>query len=136
MAAIGESPSMVVTALPSTSEIGIAQERVACPSMCTVQAPQEAMPQPNLVPVIFRCSRNTHSSGVLPFHCDFLALAIDRECNHLAPPRLAVMGWSESYTQNQGRVHSRSAKKRSNRGARNPEWLIAPSGSTIGSLSQ
>src|SRR5207302_1647438 len=62
----GESPSMVVTDLPSTSETGIAQERTASPLICTVQAPQDAMPQPNLVPVIFRCSRRTHRSGVLP----------------------------------------------------------------------
>src|SRR6058998_1966105 len=57
---------MVVTALPSTSDTGIAQERTALPSMWTVQAPQDAMPQPNLVPVILRCSRRTHSNGVLP----------------------------------------------------------------------
>src|SRR5438105_9383516 len=57
---------MVVIALPSTSDTGMAQERVALPSICTVQAPQDAMPQPNLVPVIFRCSRRTQSSGVLP----------------------------------------------------------------------
>src|SRR5215467_8204953 len=57
---------MVVIDLPSTSDTGMAQERVALPSMCTVQAPQDAMPQPNLVPVSLRCSRRTHSSGVLP----------------------------------------------------------------------
>src|SRR5215831_12569233 len=55
---------MVVTDLPSTRDIGVAQERVACPSMCTVQAPHDAMPHPNLVPVSFRCSRRTQSSGV------------------------------------------------------------------------
>jgi len=32
-------------------DTGVAQARIACPSMCTVQAPHEAMPQPNLVPV-------------------------------------------------------------------------------------
>src|SRR5581483_2925081 len=31
---------------------------------CTVQAPQNAIPQPNLVPVKPRVSRNTHSRGV------------------------------------------------------------------------
>jgi hypothetical protein len=55
---------MVVTDLPSTSEAGMAQERTGSPSMCTVQAPQAAMPQPNFVPVSFRCSRKTHNSGV------------------------------------------------------------------------
>src|SRR5580692_1153013 len=55
---------MVVTDLPSTSETGMAQERTASPSIWTVQAPQAAMPQPNFVPVSFRCSRSTQSSGV------------------------------------------------------------------------
>ena len=43
---------------------GVAQERIGLPSMCTVQAPHDAMPQPNLVPVSLRCSRRTQSSGV------------------------------------------------------------------------
>src|SRR5580698_5852028 len=55
---------MVVTDLPATSDSGIEHERTASPSICTVQAPQAAMPQPNLVPVSLRCSRNTQSSGV------------------------------------------------------------------------
>jgi hypothetical protein len=41
------------------------QERVASPSMCTVQAPHKAMPHPNFVPVIPSVSRKTHSSGML-----------------------------------------------------------------------
>ena len=45
---------MVVMDLPSTALNGNTQERVAAPSMCTVQAPHSAMPQPNLVPVIPR----------------------------------------------------------------------------------
>src|SRR5215470_13954009 len=56
---------MVVTDLPSIRDTGVAQARVAWPSMCTVQAPHDAMPQPNLVPVSLRCSRRTQSSGVL-----------------------------------------------------------------------
>ena len=55
---------MVVIFLPATAETGSTQLRVAWPSMCTVQAPHWAMPQPNLVPVRFRWSRSTHSSGV------------------------------------------------------------------------
>lgn len=39
--------------------------RAGTPFRCTVQAPQSAMPQPYLVPVSWRSSRNTHSSGVL-----------------------------------------------------------------------
>src|SRR5712691_9043801 len=55
MVTIGRSPMR---------ETGTTQERVATPPTCTVQAPQAAMPQPYLVPVIFRSSRRTHSSGV------------------------------------------------------------------------
>src|SRR5215469_5488895 len=48
---------MVVTCLPLTRERGETQERIARPSRWTVQAPQSAMPQPNLVPVSPRESR-------------------------------------------------------------------------------
>jgi hypothetical protein len=46
--------------------IGVTQERAGAPSMCTVQAPHKATPQPNFVPVIASTSRNTQSSGVSP----------------------------------------------------------------------
>jgi hypothetical protein len=39
---------------------------MAAPSMCTVQAPHWAMPQPNLVPVSARSSRSTHNKGLSP----------------------------------------------------------------------
>ena len=55
---------MVVICLPATALTGTEQERVATPSMCTVQAPHWAMPQPYLVPVRPIVSRNTHSRGV------------------------------------------------------------------------
>src|SRR5574340_630990 len=58
-------PSMVVTALPATSETGVMQDRVASPSTWTVQAPHRAMPQPNLVPVMPNVSLRTHNRGVL-----------------------------------------------------------------------
>ena len=45
---------MVRTFLPATLASGITQERTAAPSTCTAQAPQAAMPQPNLVPVRLR----------------------------------------------------------------------------------
>jgi len=41
---------MVVTFFPSARETGATQERTAWPSICTVQAPHSAMPQPYLVP--------------------------------------------------------------------------------------
>src|ERR1700754_4038196 len=55
---------MVVTFFPATAEMGVTQERVGCPSMCTVQAPHSAIPQPDLVPVSFRWSRMAHSRGM------------------------------------------------------------------------
>src|SRR6202140_1906330 len=55
---------MVVICLPATAATGIEQERVATPSICTVQAPHCAMPQPYLVPVMPIVSRNTQRSGV------------------------------------------------------------------------
>src|SRR5262249_48596243 len=74
---------MVVTCFPATEEIGVMQERVALPLMCTVQAPPRAMPQPNLVPVILRVSRRTQRSGMsgltstdcdLPFRVKLMAM--------------------------------------------------------------
>src|SRR5258708_1117591 len=58
-------PSIVVICLPSADETGSTQERTALPSMCTVQAPHIATPQPYLVPVRPACSRIAHRRGVL-----------------------------------------------------------------------
>src|SRR5664279_5181192 len=78
----GESPSMVVTFLPATAEMGVTQERCGWPSMWTVQAPHSDMPHPNLVPVMPRVSRRTQSNGMagtastvwdLPFKVNFTA---------------------------------------------------------------
>ncbi len=66
--------SIVVTAAPPTLSTAVMQDRVAAPSMWTVQAPQSAIPHPNFVPVILRTSRSTHSRGVSPSTstvCDF-----------------------------------------------------------------
>jgi len=69
--------------LPATLEIAVMQERVASPLMCTVHAPQSAMPQPNFVPVMFSVSRSTQSSGMsgltstdcdLPFKVKLMAM--------------------------------------------------------------
>ena len=55
----------MTTFLPlETALSGTWQERVATPSMCTVQEPHWAMPQPYLVPVMPSVSRSTQSSGV------------------------------------------------------------------------
>src|SRR5215467_13884105 len=55
---------MVVIDLPAAADRGTLHDRVARPSMRTVQAPHWAMPQPYLVPVSFNESRSTHSNGV------------------------------------------------------------------------
>src|SRR6201988_3387218 len=49
---------------PAIDDMRVMQERVASPSMCTVQAPQSAWPQPNFVPVSPSVSRSTQSNGV------------------------------------------------------------------------
>src|SRR5215831_3375685 len=65
-AAVAPIASIVVTADVPMLSIGVIQERVATPSICTVQAPHSAIPQPNLVPVMPSTSRNTQRSGVSP----------------------------------------------------------------------
>src|SRR5450830_1787521 len=57
-------PSMVRTERPASALAGTTQERMATPSTSTVQAPQDATPQPNLVPVRPSSSRSTHSRGM------------------------------------------------------------------------
>src|SRR5882672_6736067 len=58
------TPSMVVTSRPCTASIGVTHERTASPFRCTVQAPHNALPQPNFVPTSFNSPRSTQSSGV------------------------------------------------------------------------
>src|SRR5262249_32937781 len=63
---VAPTPSIVVTTRLPINPTGSRQERTGLPSICTVQAPHSAMPQPNFVPVIPSTSRNTHNSGVSP----------------------------------------------------------------------
>src|SRR5689334_7140935 len=56
---------MVVIFFPTAALTGNEHERTGAPSMCTVQAPHCAMPQPYLVPVRPACSRIAHYRGVL-----------------------------------------------------------------------
>jgi hypothetical protein len=58
--------SMVVISESPMLSTGVIQERVGSPLTCTVQAPHNAIPQPNFVPVMPSTSRNTQSSGVSP----------------------------------------------------------------------
>src|ERR1700731_521287 len=55
---------MVVIFLPAASLTNTPHERIATPSIWTVQAPHCAMPQPYLVPVRPIFSRIAQSSGV------------------------------------------------------------------------
>src|SRR5438094_3231516 len=55
---------MVTMGRSPIADTGTTHERVATPARCTVHAPQAAMTQPYLVPVIFKSSRSTQSSGV------------------------------------------------------------------------
>src|SRR5437870_13180425 len=50
--------------LPVAALTGVTHERIGCPSRCTVQAPQSAMPQPNFVPVRPITSRSAQRSGM------------------------------------------------------------------------
>ncbi len=54
----------MVTLLPAMADAGVMQERTASPFRCTVHAPQSAMPQPNLVPVMPSVSRKIQSNGI------------------------------------------------------------------------
>src|SRR5271163_1457514 len=56
---------MVVTLRPAIAESWVTQDRTAFPSKCTVQAPHNAMPQPNLVPLRPATSRSAHSKGMV-----------------------------------------------------------------------
>src|ERR1700730_14717694 len=58
--------SIVVIAELPTLSIVVMQERMGFPSIWTVHAPQSAMPQPNLVPVMPNTSRSTHRTVVTP----------------------------------------------------------------------
>jgi hypothetical protein len=56
--------SMVVMRLSAAAATGVTQDLIGWPSRWTVQAPQSAMPQPNLVPLRPITSRNAHSTGM------------------------------------------------------------------------
>src|SRR5262249_47660343 len=84
---------MVVTFLPATSESAVWHERTALPSRCTVQAPHNPDPHPNLVPVTLRCPRPPHSRGVSDCASTLAALplivnatAMRPSCSQRFPP--------------------------------------------------
>src|SRR6201996_6319238 len=83
---------MVVILVPTAPLTGNEQERVATPSICTVQAPHCAMPQPYLVPVRPSVSRKTQSKGVRgsAFACSDLPLTLSTA---MADSRRALSGY-------------------------------------------
>src|SRR5262249_30014727 len=115
---------MVVTDLPSTMDIGVAQARVACPSMCTVQAPHDAMPQPNFVPVSLRCSRRTQSSGVL----GSTPSSLPDYLPPMAPVSTNTLSWLEEsdYSLASYRAFLRHARKPSSHDQRLPRHGVWP----------
>src|SRR2546423_13988314 len=60
---VADSPSIVVTFLSTTAEIGVTHARTGLPSTCTVHAPHWAMPPPDLGPVGVGVFRPTPRSG-------------------------------------------------------------------------
>src|SRR5271156_564446 len=56
---------MVRISLLAAALIGVMHDRIASPFLCTVHAPQRAIPQPNFVPVSPRMSRKYQSRGML-----------------------------------------------------------------------
>src|ERR1700719_984396 len=77
---------MVVIFLPATVDMGVTHERAASPSICTVQAPHKAMPQPNFVPVMFSVSRKTHSSGISGLTSTVCGLPFSTKLMAMIPP--------------------------------------------------
>src|SRR5215472_4789364 len=103
-AAVAPMASMVVTSdLPMLS-IGVTQERVALPSMCTVQAPHSAMPQPNLVPVMPSTSRSTHKSGVSASTSTDLMAPLTLISNGMNPSEVETVSYGRPL-RDVGRVH-------------------------------
>ena len=62
--AISDLGGRSVTTIEGLDRDGNHPVQKAWPSICTVQAPQSAAPQPNFVPVSPNSSRKYHSSGI------------------------------------------------------------------------
>src|SRR3954451_17741328 len=69
----------------------VGHERTHLPSRGTVQAPHRPDPHPNLVPMSFRCSRTTHSSGVSGSASTLTALLliVNATAGMALPPRVS-----------------------------------------------
>src|SRR5215471_14579879 len=85
---------MVVIELPAAADTATLHDRVARPSMRTVQAPHWAMPHPYLVPVSFNESRSTHSSGVSGSTSTLCAMPLTiSEIDMRPPPVRLIAAW-------------------------------------------
>src|SRR6266852_4883267 len=87
---------MVVTFFPATLETGVIQDRVISPLMCTVQAPQSAMPHPNFVPVMFKVSRRTQSSGISGLTSTVWVFPLRVKVTAIEPPSGRALSYTNS----------------------------------------
>src|ERR1700736_3900670 len=91
---------MVVICLPAASLTSTPQERIATPSIWTVQAPHCAMPQPYLVPVRPIFSRIAHSSGVSGSTSTSKALPLIVRFAIVGPLDGLPRPWGDVWTEN------------------------------------
>jgi hypothetical protein len=76
---IGAAPADIAVHLPSTRSIGMAQERTARPSMCTVQARQNAIPLAEFGASHLEVLAQHPQERRVSVHVNFLPYSIDRE---------------------------------------------------------
>src|ERR1700728_739287 len=81
---------MVVICLPITALTGTEQERVATPSMWTVQAPHCAMPQPYFVPCNPTTSRIAHKRGMSGSESRVIALPLSVKATDMKDPHIGL----------------------------------------------
>jgi len=94
VAAVGGKAFDVVIFFPATEEMGVTQERVAVPSMWTVQAPQSAMPQPKLGTGSYEGVAENQRRGILRTDVHGLGLAVQSEANGHATSESPGVGWA------------------------------------------
>ena len=81
---------MVRIVLPAASLTGVMHDRVASPSMITVQAPQSPAPQPNFVPTMPSSSRSAHSRGISGSTSSAMFPPIDDKIDHRPAASIGV----------------------------------------------
>src|SRR5215469_17515706 len=120
---------MVVICASATEPTITLQLLAACPFTCTVQAPQAAIPQPNLVPVNPNSSRMTHSSGALdststswitPLTFNRIPMTRPPDCGVDGGAAVIRFGCGESFFRLRGSITHRKA------------WINATDGTPFG----